>query len=729
MLDLLKKAKWISAKESQDAPPVFRKIVKLEVTPKSAKMVVTAMGVYEIEINGVRMGKEFYAPGWTMYNKRLQYQTYDVTEYLKSGENIIDIIVAPGWCVGEIGWQGRSRIWASRQALLAYINIDGQEFFTDKNWGVGTGGILNTSFFNGEKYDARLSAGGFTEPVYAMHDYENLVPHEGEPIRIIEEITPVELIHAPNGETLIDFGQNLTGFVKFEVNADAGDVIRFDHAEVLTLDGNFYRDNYRTASTLVEYICKDGKQSWHPHFAFQGFRYIRIIDYPGKLDTIEDAMCFTAAVVHSDMKRTGYFKCSNPMINKLFENIVWGQRGNFLDIPTDCPQRNERCGWTGDAQVFARTASYNYDVEKFFRKWLRDLAACQFPNGGISRVVPDICDPSAPTAAWGDAAVIIPWQMYITYGNKAVLCEQFPSMRAWVEYIRAQGDEECLWNTGEQYGDWVAIDAPCEWEVELIEKPKTGATHPYMIATAYYAYSTKLLIKAGLVLGYDMSEYEDLYERIKVKFIETYYDGDLMVSDTQTAWAIGIYFDLVKDKEFAVKRLAELIRKNGNHLTTGFVGTPYLLHALSDNGEEKLAYTLLLQEDFPSWLYSVKQGATTVWEHWDGMRLDGTMWDAEMNSFNHYSYGAVADWMYQTAAGIAPTEEAPGFKHIKFEPKTDERLESCCASIDTRDGKVAGGWVREGEKIRYFLSVPQGCTAEVHLGGKVVKVNAGEHNF
>lgn len=729
MTELLKKAKWIAAPEGGDTPPVFRKVFNLDKACTKAVMAATALGVYDIYINGERVGDEYFAPGWTEYKKRLQYQIYDIAGYLKIGENTIEVTVAPGWCVGQIGWQKRRRVWAAKQGLLAYIDIDGAEIVTDGTWRVGKGPIEYTEYFFGERVDARKVSGEFTEPVFLNRSYANLIPQEGESVRIIEELKPTRLIHAPNGETVIDFGQNMTGFAGFKINAKAGDKVSFDHAEELDSDGNFYRGNYRDAATLISYICKDGEQEYHPRFAWQGFRYIRLLDWPGKLETLEDAMCFTACVVHSDMKRTGDFECSNPLVNQLFKNIIWGQRGNFLDVPTDCPQRSERLGWTGDAQIFVRTASYNYDVEKFFRKWLRDLSASQFPDGGVPRAVPDLQFPRVSPAVWADAAVIVPWHLYMTYGNKQILEEQFESMRGWVEHVRSRGSDECLWDDGWHYGDWLAMDVPCPWDVELDTPAWAGNTHPYLVATAFFAHSTDLFARAGRVLGYDMSEYEDLHRRIKEKFIETFYEGDLLISDTQSAWILGLYFDLLKDREFGVKRLAELLKKNDYHLTTGFPSTPYLLHALSDNGEDELAYTMLLQETAPGWLFSVKQGATTIWEHWDSIREDGSMWSDDMNSFNHYSYGSVGDWLYQTAAGIAPTEEAPGFKHIKFAPKADKRLGYCRASIDTRNGKVEGGWKYEGDKVKYHLTVPDGCTAEVHLGGKVTRVGAGEHEF
>ena len=407
-----------------------------------------------------------------MYQKRLQYQSYDVTPYLRQGENTLDITVARGWCCGKIGFEKRSRIWAPQPEVIASLRaVDDQgveqKIYTDMHWQVGTGPIRSSEFFDGETYDARMQPGKFTAPICTERSKNHLIAQEGEAVRVTEALSPVAVIHTPKGETVLDFGQNISGFVEFQVDAEDGDVVEFTHAEILDAQGNFYRGNYRTAQTRITYLCKNGSQYYHPHFAFQGFRYIRLDKWPGKMENLADAQGFRALVVHSDMKRIGDFSCSNERVNRLFQNILWGQRGNFLDVPTDCPQRCERLGWTGDAQVFIRAASYNYDVERFFRKWLRDLAACQFPDGGVPRVVPDVLKDKTCAAGWGDAAVICPWQLYLSYGDKQVLEEQFESMRAWIEYLRAQGEDECLWNTGVQYGDWLGLDAPCRWEVPL----------------------------------------------------------------------------------------------------------------------------------------------------------------------------------------------------------------------------------------------------------------------
>ncbi len=731
-MNLLKNAKWLRAPWDDGVPPVFRKEFNIKSRIAKAELTVTAMGIYEAELNGIRIGKDLFAPGWTMYQKRLQYQKYDVTELVNSGDNTLDITVANGWCVGKVSYEGRRRVWAHQPEVIAALEIetcDGEKtvLYSDDSWQAGKGPVRMAEFFDGEIYDARIEKSEFVKSVLTHREHSNLIPQEGVPVRVTETLEVKDFIITPKGETVLDFGQNMTGTVEFEINAKCGDEVRISHAEVLDDDGNFFTENYRGAGGVIEYTCKSGEQKYSPRFIFQGFRYIRLDKWPKTVKGIEDVKSIRALVIHSDMERTGFFECSDAQVNKFFNNVVWGQRSNFLEIPTDCPQRNERCGWTGDAQVFVRTASYNYNVETFFRKWLNDLKACQMANGAVPLVIPDVVYDKEPSAAWSDAAVICPWQIYLTYGNIQILQDQFESMRAWVEFVRAQGQDEYLWEQGRQYGDWCALDAPCPWPEISKDGSLSGATHPYLVSSAYYAYSTKLLIKAGHALGKDMSEYEALYSKIKSSYQKKYIPNGKIISNTQTAWALSLYFDLLDDKAYGAAQLAELVKQAGTALTTGFIGTPYLLHALSDNGYTELAYSLLLRREYPSWLYAVGMGATTIWERWNGITPDGKLNPSDMNSFNHYAYGAAADWLYQTVAGIAPDENAPGFKHIIFAPKPDNRLDHCRASIDTKYGTVSGGWKRENGSIHYELIIPEGCSATLHLNNKTEQVEGGTH--
>ena len=494
------------------------------------------------------------------------------------------------------------------------------------------------------------------------------------------------------------------------MDAKAGDKIRILHGEVLDADGNFYNENYRSAKSEINYVCKDGKQTWHPSLTFFGFRYLKLDEFPST-PTPEQ---FTGIAVYSNMERTGKIETSNLKLNQLFSNIIWGQVGNFLDVPTDCPQRDERLGWTGDAQVFVKTASYNFDVERFFIKWLNDLKAAQFENGGVPNVIPDFLLDKNVSAAWGDAATICPWQIYLTYGNKEILKNQFDSMVGWVNYITQTTKDEYLWTGGEHFGDWVGLDAPVG--------SYKGSTREDFIASAFYGYSTELLIKAGKLIGKDVSSYETLYDKIVSKF-----RSHFTSYETQTEYALAIHFRLAEDIQKAANELARKVKDDGCMLQTGFVGTPYLLHALSNYGHTELAYTLLLREEYPSWLYPVNKGATTMWEHWDGIMEDGNFWSSDMNSFNHYAYGAVADWIYEEAAGIQIVEEKPGFEEIVIAPKPDNRLDWLEASIHTRYGMVSSKWSRAEGKWRYEIDTP--VKAKIVIDGKVSLVEAGGYIY
>ncbi|MDE7047068.1 MAG: alfa-L-rhamnosidase, partial [Lachnospiraceae bacterium] len=457
-------------------------------------------------------------------------------------------------------------------------------------------------------------------------------------------------------------------------------------------------------------ICKEGRQTYHPVLTFFGFRYLKLEEFPKEAGPEQ----FTAVVVCSNLKKTGYLSCSDPDLNQLFSNIFWGQKGNFLDIPTDCPQRDERLGWTGDAQVFVKTASYNYDVEKFFTKWLHDMAADQRKDGGVGHVIPACLPGEESSAAWGDAAVICPWQIYQTYGNKQILEEQFECMKKWVDYITGATTVPYLWTGGEHFGDWLGLDAP--------SGSYKGSSREEFIATAFYAHSTELLIEAAKVLGKDVGEYERLYENIVKAFRENYPEYL-----TQTEHILAVHFRLAKDLQKTADDLAGMIKRDGSQIRTGFVGTPYILHVLSEYGHSDLAYTLFLRKEYPSWLFSVKQGATTIWEHWDGIMENGDFWSTDMNSFNHYAYGSVADWVYEKAAGIRPLEEYPGFQKVLIKPMADRRLKWLEASIDTRNGKVASKWICTPEGIRYEIETA--VPAVIEIGDKKMEAAPGKYTF
>ncbi|HUC90595.1 MAG TPA: family 78 glycoside hydrolase catalytic domain [Paenibacillus sp.] len=731
-------AQWIGAPLSllpvdAEQSPLLRRSFEIEGAVRSARIYATALGLYELELNGVRVGDSYFTPGWTSYSHRLQYQTYDVTGLVREGGNAVGAWLGNGWYKGYLAWSGRKNIYGDRTALLLQLHVtleDGRELavVSDGSWKASAGPILMSELYHGETYDARLEQAGWSEPGFDDGGWEPaetighskgiLVAQENEPVRRIEEIRPVELITTPSGETVIDMGQNMVGWIRFSLQGEAGRQVRILHAEVLDQEGNFYIENLRGAKQTVTYTLKGGeKETFEPRFSFQGFRYIKLEGFtqPVNLDD------FTGVVLHSDMKPTGDFRCSDPLVNQLQHNILWGLKGNFLDVPTDCPQRDERLGWTGDAQMFIRTASYLTNVAPFFTKWLRDLAADQNAEGGVPFVVPNVLGtegkdnfpPPFSSSAWGDAAVICPWTIYLCYGDKRILEEQYDSMKAWVEYIRRQGDNEYLWNTGFHFGDWLALDS----------KPDSylGATDNDYVSTAFYACSVSLLQKSAAIIGRedDAKEYADLHGRIVQAFTEEFVtpSGRLSVP-TQTAQILALMFGLVEGaaKERAVAKLMKLLEENKIHLTTGFVGTPYLNHVLSGNGQNDMAYKLLLRQDYPSWLYQITKGATTIWEHWDGIREDGSFWSKDMNSFNHYAYGAIGDWLYRSVAGIDTDENRPGYKGMTIRPRPGEGLAWAEGTLDTMYGTVACRWERgQDGSMDVQVTIPPNTTAVIEL--------------
>ena len=694
-----------------DVVPQFEKRFILKKEVKSAVLRITAMGVYEAKINGARGGNFILAPGYTSYKTRVQVQTYDVTDML-SEENRLSVRVGGGWCRNFLDLS-KKQYPGEETALIAELVIryaDGSDetISTDENWQVRRSCILKSEIYDGECVDARIENTAL-EPVRVLDKTQDcLIDQEGEIVIENERVKPVAFFTTPAGERVIDFGQEVTGYVEFTVDAKAGDRVFISHAEVLDKDGNFYTANYRTAKAKLEYICRDGVQTFKPTLTFYGFRYIRLDEFPGDIDPEQ----FTAIAVHSQLKRTGWIRCGDEMINRLMRNVIWGQKGNFLDVPTDCPQRNERLGWTGDAEVFCKTASYNFDVERFFTKWLGDMRADQRPDGCIPHVIPEVVGIGAGSSAWDDAAAVCPWQMYMTYGNPDILRQHFECTKKYIGFITATTQDQYLWTGGKHFGDWLGLDAP--------SGSYKGSSREDLIASGYYAYSTELLCRAGRALGEDVSEYEVLHENIVKAFRERF--SDLR---TQTEMAVAVHFGLAEDLQKTADQLAQKVIDDGMKLQTGFVGTPYLLHVLSKYGHADIAYNLLLRREYPSWLYAVSKGATTIWEHWAGIMEDGSFWSTDMNSFNHYAYGAVADWVYEKAAGIEPVE--PGFRRIRIAPQTDARLGWMDVSIDTRNGFVRSCWRYEEDKIRYEIDVP--VESEIVIGGKARTVPAGSYIF
>jgi len=716
-------AKWIKpSTESEEICPLFFKDFNVKTNVIQAKLFITAIGVYEAQLNGTRIGDFILAPGWTSYRKRLQYQEYDVTTQLTE-ESHLSIIIGKGWYRGRlVGWESsaiQKGLQQSPAGLLAQLEIhykDGttELICTDSSWLCNESNVRLSEIYDGETYDASFCGiSPLSQKVQTFEGpFHTLIPQQGEEIREQEHIYPKRLFRTPKGEVVIDFGQEVTGYVQIDITAKNKDMIELSHAEVMDKEGNFYTQNYRSAKAKYLYICKDGTQTYKPKLTFFGFRYIRVDQFPGGT-TAAQIENFTAIAVHSDIKRTGYLSCSNEKLNQLFDNIIWGQKGNFLDVPTDCPQRDERLGWTGDAQVFVKTAALNYDVEKFFTKWLSDLAADQGEDGHVGHVIPDLLGGNS-SAAWADAATICPWEIYLAYGNPSILSAQFHSMKKWIDYITAHTSEKNLWTGGEHFGDWLGLDAP--------SGSYKGSSREDFIASAYYAYSTSLVVKAGRILGEDVKTYESLYQAIVSAFRAKYPDYH-----TQTECVLAVQFKLAVDCQAVANQLAVMIKECGTRLKTGFVGTPYLLHVLSDYGFCDLAYTLLLKETYPSWLYPVTKGATTIWEHWDGIMENGDFWSADMNSFNHYAYGSVADWVYGVAAGIRTMEDFPGYEKVVIAPIPDKRLTWLKARLDTRQGQIRSEWKKDEDDWRFEIETP--VDASITIADKTYNVQKGTYIF
>ena len=729
----MKKKQWIQAPHKTDFAAVsFRQSFSPKGEVASAVLYVSAVGVYNAFLNGKKLGKAVLAPGWTSYRYRIQYQTLDVTAEITEN-NLLDVTVAPGWAVGKIGFRGDKSLYSDNVCAMAELWVtyrDGSEerIATDTDWDVYTTEVTFADHYDGETIDKTVTPEFLGKAKKGEHEF-NVVPQVGPDILEMERLAPVSLINTPKGERVIDFGQNMTGYVSLRIKGKRGQRVVLSHGEVLDKDGNFYNANYRTAKNILTFVLSGEEDFFKPMYSFQGFRYVRIDEYPEDMEV--DLSGFSAIVVHSEMQRTGRFACGDAKINQLYHNVIWGHKSNYLDVPTDCPQRNERLGWTGDTQVFCRTAAINYDVRKFFEKWLGDMRLEQGEDGSVRGVCPENFGGFYRTrigAGWGDAATIVPWTLYEAYGDESFLSENFEMMRKWVEYMHHAGEEEFLWLGGFHYGDWLAMDAG--------EDSYVGATSNDLIASAFFAYSTDLLVRAGEVLGKDMSEYKTLYRNVRNAFRSYFMENGMPKKEfplteqiqpgkkpsdsvregmTQTAITLILHFNLCEEEErpALVSKLCELIDAWGGKMTTGFLGTPYILHVLSDNGRSDYAYKLFYAEENPSWLYSVNHGATTMWEHWNGIKEDGSFWSTDMNSFNHYAYGAVADWMYGKICGLEIVE--PGYRKIRLAPVPSERLGFAKCAVDTVSGRVESHWYYADGRICFEFTVPQGVEAEICL--------------
>ena len=697
--------------------PYLRKSFTLTKTVKKATAYATALGLYELSLNGQRVGDHTLAPEWTDYSKRLRYQAYDVTARLAAGENVIGAQLANGWYSGHIG-NGGYQYWGVSPALLAQLEItyaDGttERIVSDGTWKMSTGATVYTDFMMGEDYDARREIPGWNAPGYSDASWSKVLLRSElartmngqtmEPVRELMEITPKTLTQPAAGKWTYDLGQNMVGVVRLKISAAAGTKLTLRHAEMLNPNGTVYTDNLRGAPSIDTYICKGGGvETWQPKFTFHGVRYVELTG----VASAPPVDAITGIVFATDNPQAGEFACSDGLINQLQSNIEWGQRGNYLSVPTDCPQRDERLGWMGDAQVFVRTATYNADIAAFFTKWMTDVMDSQLASGSYADVSP-FAGPSTGTPAWGDAGVICPWTIYQAYGDTRILDKNYAAMKKWVEYCKTNTTNSIRDRArGNDYGDWLSIGAD---------------TNKELIGTAYYAYSTHLLAKAAAVLGKtaDAATYEALFQTIKTAFINKYVNPTtgVMTGNTQCAYAMALKFDLLPEnlRDEAAQLLENDVIAKGNHLSTGFVGVSYLLPALTANGKNETAYSLLTQDTFPSWLFSVKLGATTIWERWDGWTPTAGFQSTIMNSFNHYSLGSCGEWLYANVAGIDADPAEPGYKKIVIRPKPGGTMTSARAKLRSIRGPISSSWRKYDGGFVLETAIPTNTTAVVHV--------------
>jgi len=719
-------AQWITPGfEDNQLHPILSKNFQLPSSVVSARAYVCGLGVYHLELNGQKVGDEYLTPNCNAYDQWLQYQTYDITGQLRQGNNLVSIMLGNGWYKGRYGLQGgplQGSPYGDRFALLCelHITLDNgmqQVIVTDTSWQAAPSPVLASDIYDGETLDARLASHGQTSGVQTIDlGTIRLEARRSLPVVIREEIKPLQVIRTPAGETVLDMGQNMVGWVRFKTRAPSGTKIHLQFGEVLQAE-NFYRDNLRSAKAEFIYIANGSEAVVEPFFTFFGFRYVKVSGWAGDLDPDD----FTGCVVYSQLDITGRIETSNPKVNQLFKNALWGQKGNFLDIPTDCPQRDERLGWTGDTQVFSGTACFNMDSSAFFSKFSYDLAKEQAKfDGMVPFVVPVAGMKGGGSSAWGDAATILPWNVYEFYGDKSILEQQLDSMRAWVDFIKSKDEAsggKHLWTTGFHFGDWLSLDGNDP------DSPMGGTPEDY-ISSAYYYYSARLVARAAAVLGRDelVGQYAALADQVKEAIQEEYFTptGRLAVN-TQTGFVLALFWDLAPS-EFRQRIVDDFIfrlRKDKLHLRTGFVGTPYLCRVLSNNGANELAYRLLLNEDYPSWLYAVNLGATTIWERWNSLNPDGTISSTGMNSLNHYAYGSIVEWMYRDMCGLNPSsgdDLTAGFRRACLAPKPDKSLSWAKASYRSAAGLFESGWrIGQMGDLSFEFTIPFNAQAKVIL--------------
>lgn len=737
-------ARFISgarASDPEDPAVYFRREFRVEGLPVHARLTITGLGIVAPYLNGSRVGDEVLAPGWTSYRHRLALSTHDVTATITKGDNAFGAVVGEGWAVGALTWDNNRHNYADRPALFAQLELEYADrteiVATDERFKIGTGGVRRNGIYAGEEYDARLEPHGWATAGFDDHDWAPAQPfdwpistltHTGAPpIRRIEELAPVRMHSTVAGTTIVDFGQNISGWVRIAVSGEPGTRVTIRHAEVLTPSGDMERETNRTAEATDRYTLRGrGVETWEPQFTFHGFRYAEFDGWPGEITP--DAV--RAVVVHSDMPRTGWFETSDELVNRLHENTLWSMRDNFVGLPTDCPQRDERMGWTGDLNAFSGAATFLYDVRGVLNSWLQDLAAEQHQTGQVPWTVPDVqTTPSSPTALWSDVAVSLPWELYQEYGDPGILRNSYDSMAAFVRQVESLLDSDGLWSSGFQFGDWLDPDAPAD-------NAAGGKTDRFLVASAYVVKTTREMAQTAQVLGEDMDaeHFHALHERVRSAFRREYVtDAGRVANETATAYALAIMFEILDtpQRERAGARLAEIVKKADYRISTGFAGTPLVTEALSSTGHLDTAYRLLMEKGCPSFLYPVTMGATTIWERWDSIRSDGTLNSTGMTSLNHYALGAVITWLHRVVGGLVRT--APGWERIHIAPQPGGGLTSAHAAHDTVRGRVEVDWSIADSELTLTVMIPDGAAATVelplHAEGAVENVASGKHTW
>ncbi|PWS33345.1 alpha-L-rhamnosidase [Pedobacter paludis] len=719
-------AKWIGQADTNLEVIQFERVFSINANKKikSATLYLSALGIYESSINNHTVGNTYFAPGWTSYLHRVQFQKYDITALLCQSNNKLKIILSEGWYSGQFGSEMKINNYGSSNAIVCLLKIiftDGstQEIVSDKQWKYTSSFIKQTDFYNGEMQDTRTVAAKKYTPVKILPRRKSLLIPQEIPFVKTHETFPCKKSWLDSaGSRILDFGQNLAGFVRLTVKGQAGDTLKISHAEMLDQHGNLYTENLRLAKATDTYILNGKMQTLEPHFTYHGFRYAKITTN-GKTEI--NLKTIRSVALYTDLKWNGNFSCDNTELNKLQQNILWSMKSNFVDIPTDCPQRSERYGWTGDAQVFTNTAAWNADVYQFYKKYLRDLSADQGTNGAVPNIIPDFRKPhksiKTGVSGWGDAAVLIPWRLYQVYGKTEILQKQYQSMKTWVDYIGSRTKNGIWMDDG--YGDWYA---------------QGDSTSLPLINQCYYVNSANLLSRTARILGKktDAEHYRQLADNARHKFLSTFGTFDKPATSTQTAYLLALEFDLlpIKQRKSVADKLVQNIKHNGTRLATGFLGTPFLLPVLSRFGHQKIAYDLLLSKRMPSWLYPVSKGATTIWEKWDAIKEDGSLQEC---SFNHFAYGAVGEWFYSGIAGISLPE--PGSNLIRITPIVDRRLGSVNAAYKSRFGTIQVKWRIVHNQLSLYINLPTGTKGEVTVpyvsGGtpKTYQVKSGLNHF